>query len=82
MMKDQDVILNQQISAALTEEASVHPLEICIKLFVLIVEKNVKCHLSHQKTDQSTAETVMESTKNSKFIFFDSFLDTIFFIFF
>ena len=42
----------------------------CIKQFVLNAERNVKCPLSHQKTDQSTVETVMESTRNSKFIFF------------
>ncbi|OIO61882.1 hypothetical protein AUJ83_04010 [Candidatus Woesearchaeota archaeon CG1_02_33_12] len=54
----------------------------CIKQFVLNVERNVKCPLSHQKTDQSTVETVMESTRNSKFIFFDSFLDTIFLFYF
>ncbi len=51
----------------------------CTRQFVLIVKMNVKFHLSHQKTDLFTAETVLESTGSSKFIFFDTFLDTIFF---
>jgi len=58
-MKDQDVILNQQISAALVEEASVHPLEICIKQFVLIAEKNVKFLLNQKKEGQFTVKNVM-----------------------
>ena len=61
MMKDQDVILNQQISAVLAEEALVHPPERCIKQFVLNAERNVK-FLSHQeKEGQFIAKSVMPS---------------------
>jgi len=41
----------------------------CIKRFVLIVERNVKFHLNHQKTDQFIAENVLERIKLSKFYF-------------
>jgi hypothetical protein len=49
------------------------PLKKCIKLFVEIVEMNVKFHLNHQVTDQFTAETVLENINNSKFIFLNRF---------
>lgn len=62
MIESPDVILVRQISVdlvVLTEEGLIQLLEICIKQYVQIVEKNVK-FLSNQKMEgQFTAKIVM-----------------------
>ena len=70
----------QEIGEAVSEEIVVQ--RKCTRQFVLIAKMNVKFPLSHQETDLFTAETVIVSTRGSKFIFLDTCLDTFFFILF
>ena len=59
MMESPDVILVRQISVVLTEKVFTHLLERCIKLYVQIVEKNVKFLSDQEREGQFTAKSVM-----------------------